>query len=492
MKQLKNKPWFLFLLVFFFVVHGAVEHFGFIYFKEVMKIGLTILCMVALFFLITRFVVKNTLQAALIVFFISTFLLFFGAIFDWVRSVRFLSWLHSYSIFVPLMLLSFILFIVFICKRTALQNKLCFYLNTLLLIYCVYDLAVLGFKSVSTDKITALRTVNFDTALVKTKPNIYLLLFDGYPGYKSLKDSFAFDNASIYRFLQQNQFKILPVVSNYNMTYYSMSSMLNMQYINKPYTPLANTAANDQERIREIKNAGVVHQLTTIGYQFTNYSIFDIADKPSVKGNSFVVSQATLLTNTIFFNKIIKDIGWHFIAGRYRIPFIEKLYRGDERNNQFIEEQLIKNTTAGSPKFVYAHLLMPHPPLFCDSMGNKLPAELVFDPKLAANKTYFISYLKYANKKMEAMVEAITQTDPAAIIVVMSDHGYRDYDIGDRIEPRHFDNICAVRLPGGNSTAPLPSSNVNLFPYLFNYAFNQKISYLADSTIFLRDIKTVQ
>src|SRR4051812_19238364 len=99
MKQLNNKPWFLFLLVLFFIVHGAVDNFGFIYFSEVMKIGATILGVVLLFFLITKLIVKHTLQAALIVFFISAWLLFFGAVFDWVRSIKFLSFLHSYSIF---------------------------------------------------------------------------------------------------------------------------------------------------------------------------------------------------------------------------------------------------------------------------------------------------------------------------------------------------------------------------------------------------------
>jgi hypothetical protein len=494
MKQLKNTPWFLFLLVLFFVVHGTVENFGFIYFSEVIKIAGMILGLVLVFFLITRLIVKNTIHAALIVFFISAWLLFFGAIFDWAKSIQFLSWLHSYSIFVPFMLLTIVAFIILIRKQTALQNKLCFYLNVLLLIYCVYDLSVLTLKSTSRNKTTASRSINFDNSAVKTKPNIYLLLFDGYPGYKSLKDSFAFANDSLYHFLEQKQFKILPVFSNYNMTYYSMSSMLNMQYIDKSYTPLANTAENDQERIKEIKNAAVVSRLKAIGYHFTNYSIFDIADKPSVKGNSFVVSQATLLTNKIFFNKILKDIGWHFIFGKYRIPFIEKLYRGDERNNQFIEEQLTKNDSAdvSAPRFVYAHLLMPHPPFFCDSMGNKLPAELVFDPKQQANKSAFLSYLKYSNKKLEAMVAAIAKTDPGAIIIVMSDHGYRDYDIGDRIEPLHFDNICAVRFPTSNYAVQPPLSNINLFPYIFNSAFNQKIPYLADSTIFLRDIKIAQ
>ncbi|GAB2815709.1 sulfatase-like hydrolase/transferase [Ferruginibacter profundus] len=495
MKLLKTIPWFLFLLVLFFVAHGAVENFGFIYVNEVVKIGLTILGFVLLFFLLTRIFIRNNIHAALIVFFISAWLLFFGAVFDWVRSVSLLHWLHSYSIFVPFMCCTFIAFILFIRKKEPLRSKLCFYLNLLLLIYCIFDLATLGFKAISTNKAVVKNTITIDAAAIQSKPDIYFLLFDGYPGYKSLQDSFAFANDSLYHFLATKNFKILPTFSNYNMTYYSMSSMLNMQYIDKPFVPLANTAADDQQRIKEIKNAGLIRLLKSMGYQFTNYSIFDIADQPSVKGNSFVVSQATLLTHKIFFNKIVKDIGWHFISGKYSIPFIKNIFMGDDRNNKFIEEKLTagKIAGAGTPNFVYAHLLLPHPPIFCDSVGNYLPTETIFDPKAAANKALYLSYLKYANTKMQGIIESIGNNDPGAIVIVMSDHGYRDYDIGDRTEPLHFNNICAVHFPDSNYLPMKPQwSNVNFFRYLLNCEFNQKLPYLADSAIFLRDIKTAE
>ena len=178
MKQLKTKPWFIFLLVVFFILHGAVENFGFIYPVEIIKIALTIFCCVAVFYFITKFLVKNAIHAALICFFISTWILFFGAIFDWVKGIHFLYWLHSYTIFIPFMLCTFILFILFIRKRGQLQNKLCLYLNVLLIIYCVYDLATLVFKSLKATEPKATGTVNFDKAAVKSKPNVYFLLFD--------------------------------------------------------------------------------------------------------------------------------------------------------------------------------------------------------------------------------------------------------------------------------------------------------------------------
>lgn len=492
MKQLKTKPYFPFLLVLFFILHGTVENFGFIYFSEIAKTGFTILFVVALFYFILWFFVKNTTKAALICFFISTWMLFFGAIFDWIKSIAFLFWLHSYTVFVPCMLFSFFVFIVYIRNRTALQNKLCFYLNVLLLVFCLFDISILAFKLIPQHKISITNVIPFDSALVKSKPNVYFLLFDEYPGYKSLQDSFAFSNDHLYHFLKNKDFKILPTFSNYNMTFYSMASMLNMNYINKPFKPLANTMENDQQRLNEIKNALAIQHFKAMGYSFTNYSIFDILDQPSLKGNSFVISQATLITHKIFFNKILRDLGWHFISGRFSIPYIKYIAMHEDRNNRFIEKKLmgVKPLSTNRPMFIYAHFNMPHPPIFYDSAGNYLPVASIFDNRSYASKQVFLSYLKFANRKIEGMVEVLCANDPGSIIIIMSDHGYRSYQNGNLLEPLHFDNICAVRFPNKNYlTLKDKWSNVNFFRYLFNSEFNQNIPYLSDSSIFLKDKK---
>ncbi len=494
MKILKSTPVFLFLLPLFFCIHGTVENYDYIYFKEIARVGFAILIGITVFYLVTKFFVKDTIHAALITFFICIWILFFGAIFDFVRGIKFISFLHSYTVFVPFMLCAFIGFVFFIRKKIALQKTLCYYLNILLLLYCLYDFASLIFISSKPNKQFAATAINFDSTLVKAKPNVYFMIFDEYPGYKSLKDSFAFANDSLYNFLEHKDFKILPTFSNYNMTFYSMASMLNMHYIDKPFIPLQNTFNDDQDRIKEVKNAQAIQYFESMGYSFTNYSIFDILDQPSIKGNSFVVSQATLLTHKIFFNRMIKDIGWHFIKGKNKISFIENIYMKDKRNNAFIEKQLLEtNPVKGSPHFIYAHFNMPHVPFFYDSIGNPLSNATIFDESLHGDKSLTLSYLKYVNIKIINLVDVISQKDSNAIIIVMSDHGWRGYNTGGVITSLYFDNICAVRFPNHNYL-PMEEnwSNVNFFRYLFNAQFNQNIPYLKDSSIFLRDLKIAQ
>ena len=165
----------------------------------------------------------------------------------------------------------------------------------------------------------------------------------------------------------------------------------------------------------------------------------------------------------------------------------------EDRNNQFIQNKLSekKLLKTEAPKFIYAHFNMPHPPIFYDSAGNSLPAAQAFDPATYGDKQIFLSYVKFANKKIESLVDSISKNDPASIIIVMSDHGYRNYNNSKIPEPLHFNNICAVHFPDKNYL-PIEGelSNVNFFRYLFNCSFNQKMPYLKDSAIFLRDKKT--
>jgi len=150
----------------------------------------------------------------------------------------------------------------------------------------------------------------------------------------------------------------------------------------------------------------------------------------------------------------------------------------------------MKATAGAPPQFVYAHFNMPHFPFFFDSLGRTQTNAQIFNESLYSDKAVFLSYLKYVNKKMEDIVNSICSNDTSAIVIVMSDHGFRSYNNGGVYSPLYFNNICAVRFPDSNYLPVKEAwSNVNIFPYLFNCQFHQKIPYLADSSIFLKDKK---
>ena len=70
----------------------------------------------------------------------------------------------------------------------------------------------------------------------------------------------------------------------------------------------------------------------------------------------------------------------------------------------------------------------------------------------------------------------------------MSDHGFTKYD-ASAIDPSYnFNNMINVYLPDKNySEFPDTISNVNLFRFILNKQFKQRLPLLKDSTIFLKE-----
>lgn len=488
MTRLKKSPVFLLLLPLFFCLHGSVENFGYVTPFSVIKLGLIILAVLLLLFFIIRSFTKDSILAALITFYIGLWNLFFGALHDGLKGSGIFSSLSSYTILLPLLFSSTVIWIIVLIRQQKFREKLVFYFNILLVIYCLYDVSILVIKSFGNKNVTK-EHIAFDNSKVTIKPNVYYLLFDGYPGYKTLEERFDYKNDSLYSFFQNNGFEILPTSANYNFTYFSMASIFNLDYLRNVPAPDSITEKDYLEQMIGIKNAQVFSIFSSMGYSIENLSIFNIQDQHSFENNETVPSDVQLFTHKILYRKFFKDVGWKFVTGKYQTPFLKKIFFGKDDFNQSIEENLYKNLGERStgPRFLYAHFFLPHQPIYFDSAGNYLPEEIILSGSTVLNKNYYLGYLKYTNSKIVSITNEIIKNDPDGIIMVMSDHGY-GYFTDKASIPCHFDNICAVRLPNTACLHTPPAiSGVNIFRYLFNCSFNQRLPYLKDTSIFLRD-----
>lgn len=486
MTNLKKAPFFLLMLPLFFCLHGSVENYGVLTVGEVLLTGVEILVCVMLFSFVVFFAVKNYIVASLITGFVATWYLFFGAIVDFLRTSAGLMFFSKYSVLLPLLVCITVACIIFLKRKKSIVPKLVLYLNILLLIYCSVDGILLLKKATSPQKVVE-QVVAFDAGKVTARPNLYYLVFDAYTGYKSLKDSFGFANDSLYSFLAKKQFSILPVHSNYDVTLFSMSSVLNMKYVDRNYDTIKIKQRDLQLRANEIKYAAVFNIFTKMGYQIKNYSIFDIADKHGIASqNSFLPVHSVLLTDKILHNRIIRTATSLFAAGKLALPSWRKRYLFQHDANNLLSQELVIKTASEKnkqPFFCYAHFLLPHAPYYRDSSGKYNTPDIFGKWATDGNKPMYLSYLKYTNSVIKILVDQITRNDPQAIVILMSDHGFRNYTFTKIYEPRYFDNICAVRFPNkmyGDHRQQW--SAVNLFRYVFNSQYGQQIPFLQDST----------
>lgn len=492
MQLLKRIPFFLVGLVLFFCLHGAVENYGFIGAGELVFIGLIILGSLILFYLLIFAFTRRHRFTALVVFFVALWYLFFGAFHDWLKTISFLSFLHGYSVLLPVLIILTIGWIIYLRRHPSIHPRLVLYLNLVLMIYCLVDGIQLLRLSLQTEKkAVSLDQPGFDLSKVQQKPNVYFLLFDEYPGYKTLADSFHFRNDQLYASLAEYEFNVLPTFTNYDLTLFSMSSIFNMDYVDSNYDHRKLTQHDLQQRLQELKDTRVFHIFRSMGYAVNNYSIFDIKGQPRIASrNSLFPVHAPLLTDKILHNRLIRDLAWVLVTGKFQVPAIrEKFLYGKDMDNRFIAQKLKEESVRkhDKPQFYYAHFLMPHRPFFRDSSGNlrdfrssKEMYELFYD------RDIFLGYLQYTNTVIRSILKELTENDPGAIIVLMSDHGFHTFNNAQHATPNNYDNICAVRFPDKHYLPAAPRwSTVNFYRYLFNCEYGQQLPYLKDSSIWV-------
>lgn len=245
-----------------------------------------------------------------------------------------------------------------------------------------------------------------------------------------------------------------------------------------------------------VKNTPLISYLKQQGYDIFNFSIFDFDQQPAMRKNVFLsMTTRQLIFHNIFWNCIKRDLFWQLIPGylerkkRAEAEAIKRVFQDQhEYNNRVLGliRDLVRTTPVSAPRFMYAHLLMPHFPYFCDSAGRRYPDSLVFGDKMINDKERFTMYLFYTNKKLLNTVEQIMQHDSGKkIIIIQSDHGI--YEFSPFREDDAFGNFTAIYTPDQDCTGFYNGmSNVNTFRLILNQYFGQDLPVLQDKQFFIR------
>ena len=102
----------------------------------------------------------------------------------------------------------------------------------------------------------------FDT---DKKPDVYLIVLDGYAGAKSLEDNFGFDNSNFLNSLSNSNFYVSKNnFTNYEWSNLSMNALLNMNYLDN----YPDYSIDDYLLLRDLYNSNLVMKtFQTNGYQ---------------------------------------------------------------------------------------------------------------------------------------------------------------------------------------------------------------------------------
>ena len=490
MKRISAFPLFLFLLAFFFVLHGSMENYDFVPLKDaILLTGLYCAVSAILLFLFWLFY-RDLIKAGLASFPIMAFHFFFGSVHDSLKKNFPDSFLSKYSFILPVALILFLLVLVLIKKRKKPFGKLSFYLNTLFILLLIVDSVILLTKVIgSSHQEQASTPVGMNPCKDCPKPDIYFIIADEYVGNSTLKDKFSFDNSAFTDNLAARGFHTIPYSSsNYNFTPYSVASTLNMDYLDIRAQKKA-----DQSDLAlcysTIQNNRFLRYLQSEGYTFRNYSIFDFDGQPARTEVTFLPVKTKLITGQTFISRFNRDIRYHLITDLETKSEIKRMAYGFLQNNENIYNLTQKEVTtiSSSPKLVLTHLHLPHYPYYFDKDGKERPLEKLTEGN-QTDKAAYVQYLQYGNKKYLELIDHIlkeSRTPP--IIILMGDHGFRHFT--EEVDLKYwYLNQLSLYTPGKNYAVYGDSlTNVNFLRVLLNVEYKQQLPLLNDRAIFIEE-----
>jgi hypothetical protein len=482
-----DKEYFLILLPIYFVFHGFTENYTSVFLSEILVLALQYLLVTITFFFIFFFIYKSWRRAALFVFTLMLFYLFFGPFHDTLKKNFPDAFFVKYIFILPSAIIFFVC-LFFIFKRTKRNfTRLVRFLNLFLIICILIDLPFLLKHIINSNRPASL-SKEFERCDSCSKPDIYLIVADEYAGRQELYDIFHFDNSRFENFLVSEGFHIVKnSKSNYNYTSFSAASMLSMNFLNG--IEGRNSNRKDINICYGLINKNNLWNFFEAnGYEIKNYSVFNINDIPTEIPNKMIFIGNKLITSQTFLSRLDRDIRFNLVT-RFKINSeIKRIANYVKECNEKSYGNLMKESLRVSkkPKFIYTHLMMPHYPYYYDSSGRELPLEMLTEGN-QIRKTEYLSYLKYCNKKFSQMLHAIlANSKKPPIIIFMGDHGWRHFTEQAVDHQYHFMNLASIYLPDKNYSPFYDGmSNINMFRILLNSQFHQKISLLRDSTSFV-------
>jgi hypothetical protein len=133
------------------------------------------------------------------------------------------------------------------------------------------------------------------------------------------------------------------------------------------------------------------------------------------------------------------------------------------------------------PKFVFVHLIVPHPPYVFGPTGGPVAPAAVGTTKTQEGAAHYRDQVIYINSRMmEIIPQIIANSSRPPIILIQGDHGPTVAS-----SPRaRMSNLSAYFLPGLDASVYPTITPVNTFRVVFNEYFGQNLKLLEDVSLY--------
>jgi len=317
-------------------------------------------------------------------------------------------------------------------------------------------------------------------------PDIYCIVLDGYARADTLQELYGHDNSPFTDYLEDKGFYVASGSrSNYNMTWLSLPSALNMQYVNDVLTSGKDPSLSHDVLTDMFRNNEVVQLLKARDYTYVHFS----------SGIAMTDSNKNADLNYRYFGGM-SEFSTMLLQQTMAYPILRGVLQESHRERVlFTFSRMADLQDIKGPKFVFAHINCPHPPFVFGPNGEPVPG-VDLDMEGWSRKDLYLDQLVFINGMTMTLIdEILSESTVPPIIVLLSDHGpaslgpsalgIRDFQMTDEFLRERFGILAAYYLPGeGADLLYQTITPVNSFRVIFDFYFGTDFGLLEDKNYY--------
>ncbi|MCC7440770.1 MAG: hypothetical protein IT285_03995 [Bdellovibrionales bacterium] len=318
------------------------------------------------------------------------------------------------------------------------------------------------------------------------RPDIYVIVLDGYARADVLKSLYKFDNSPFLDGLRRRGFAVGErTVSNYYWTALSLASSLNYDYIPEALGNALPANGRDYRPIYEaVRNNAAARFLKAHGYRYVHFQSSWGATLHNVYADEQVSCRQGFLNDE--FLRTLQEMTWlKALQSRASVDLARCVLSH--------LDTLADSGGKPGPKFVVAHFVQPHHPYLFNREGKilrqaTLSNQMEFQKKLWEKKDAYLDQLIFMNHRItEAIDRILAESTEPPVILLHSDHGpnlQEGMSLLDQQKIR-FPNFQAYFTPDAPPhLMDRVRSPVNQLRVVFNHYFGAELPILADKQIY--------
>jgi hypothetical protein len=324
-------------------------------------------------------------------------------------------------------------------------------------------------------------------------PDIYYIILDAYTRQDVLQEVFDYDNSQFLDALTEIGFYVARCSqSNYAQTELSLASTFNLNYLEELGEDFVAGSADRSGLWPLLRHGKVRSLLEDLGYTIVAFDTgfywimwmdADVYLSPPGEGSSSALFhlgglngfEAMFLRSTAVL--VLTDAALKFDLLERVLPDVDYPRKIWREKALFTLSQLAfdKVPSIQGPKFVYAHVILPHPPYVFGPNGEVVE-ERLDDMDIPGYRGQLI----FTNAQIQPILhELIELSEREPVIILQGDHGLR-FTPEERMAI-----LNAYYLPGNASDQLYPTiSPVNSFRLVFNSYFGAEYELLEDVSYF--------